>query len=66
MSVEEEDKLERRLHKVLLRQGFRLRKSRRTGGYMIVSAFTNKVEAGELGSVWELDLDDVNRFTVEA
>ncbi len=38
-------RLENRVRQKLAREGFRLCKSRTTGGYMIVDAFTNYVEA---------------------
>jgi len=60
------EKLENRLRKALQRQGFRLCKSRRTGGYMILHVSTGVVEAGELGTGSELNLDEVHRFVMEA
>ena len=57
---------------MLDRQGFRLVKSRRRdpravdfGGYMIVNAGTNYVEAGGEGNGHTLDLNDVERFATE-
>lgn len=55
--------------KKLERRGYRLVKSRRRdpkamgyGGYMIVHATTNSVEAGEIDSPRALSLDDVEAW----
>jgi len=65
MSVEDK-RMEDRLRKMLGRQGFRLCKSRKTVAYMIINAFTNIVEAGEIKTSWEMNLDDVERFALDA
>ena len=54
-----EKSLEAKLRRMLDKQGNLLRKSRTTGGYMIVEAYFNRIEAGE---GFTLDLDDVERF----
>ena len=52
-------KLESKFRRMLEAQGYLLRKSRTTGGYMIVEAYFNRIETGE---GFTLDLDDVKRF----
>lgn len=60
---------EARARRQLRAQGYQLVKSRARdgrapdfGGYMIVNAATNFVEAGELGGAMALDLDQVEAF----
>jgi len=60
------EKLENRLRSALHRQGFKLCKSRRTGGYMILNVSTGVVEAGEFSIGGGLSLDEVYRFAKEA
>lgn len=61
----EEIKLESRLRKMLIREGFGLRKSRSAysgdnlGGYRIVELHNNSIVAGER---FDLSLDDVKKF----
>lgn len=57
-----EKSLENKFRRVLEAQGYHLRKSRTTGGYMIVNSHFNSIEAGE---GFTLDLSDVERFTNE-
>lgn len=65
----EEKVRENRLRRMAERQGLRLEKSRRRdpraldyGGYMIVRAATNTVEAGGHPQPYSLDLDAAERF----
>lgn len=57
-----EKKFESRLRRMLKKQGYILRKSRTTGGFMIVEAYNNVIVAGE---GFTLDLEDVERFATE-
>lgn len=66
MSTQEFKVFENRLRRAAKRQGLELVKSRSRdpravdyGGYMLVNAYTNTVEAGELGSPRALDVVQV-------
>ena len=61
------DNRERMLRRKLQKQGYALCKSKaqdinNLGGYMIIDAFRNVIEAGER---YDLSLDDVERFINE-
>ncbi len=60
-----EIRLEDRARKKLAREGFLLRKSRLTGGFMIVDGGTNTVVTGGHPFSYALDLDDVVAFAYE-
>ncbi|MBQ4264806.1 MAG: hypothetical protein IJB85_04770 [Clostridia bacterium] len=62
MCTQNEKSLETKLRRMLEAQGYLLRKSRTSDGYMIVEADFNRIEAGE---GFTLDLDDVERFVNE-
>jgi hypothetical protein len=60
-----EARLENRVRRKLAREGLLLRKSRLTGGFMVIDGGTNTMVSGGHPVSYSLDLDEVVAFAYE-